>query len=425
MKSLPAAIVKRAPLWLLILAPFYLFPGPTKALALLGLPLLWALQKREKGYFVRHTPFDWPILLMMGMVLVSLYATFSLPYSLPKLAGLLFHVAVFYAVAESVQTRAGLNRSLALYLALGLVVVGLSLLGIDWSTAKIPFLAGVTARLPVLVQGLPGAEAGIHRNQAAGSLLWFFPLQAGLLWAWWKGGARSEAVLRRPILLGLVFGVTVLTFVLAQSRGGLVGGLAALAFLGAVLNRRIRWGVALGLVAAIVAAGVIGWWTMGELLVSDATEAVVGDLGSRGFRGEVWTAARWGVSDFPCTGLGLGPFREVARLLYPLQVSPTYDIAHAHNQFLQTALDLGLAGLVAYVAIWLEAGFLLWQTLRQTEDRFIRGAALGIAASLAGYFVYGLTDTVALGAKPGLFLWWLFALSAGLYGQVTAIRRET
>ncbi|RME48343.1 MAG: hypothetical protein D6796_06405, partial [Caldilineae bacterium] len=214
MKSWLSIAVKRIPLWLFLLAPFFLFPSPTKALALLGLPLLWVLQKRVRGYFVPRTPFDWPILLLLGMVLVSLYATFSISFSLPKLTGLLFHIAIFYAVVETVQTRRGLNRSLLLYFALGLVVVGLSLLGIDWSTAKIPLLTGVTSRLPVLIQGLPGAEAGIHRNQAAGSLLWFFPLQVALLGTWWAGRGRDEPVLRYPLGLAAVFGLTFLTFVL-------------------------------------------------------------------------------------------------------------------------------------------------------------------------------------------------------------------
>ena len=34
--------------------------------------------------------------------------------------------------------------------------------------------------------------------------------------------------------------------------------------------------------------------------------------------------------------------------------------------------------------------------------------------------LYGLTDAVALGAKPGLLFWMLLGLIAGLYGQVRA-----
>jgi len=110
----------------------------------------------------------------------------------------------------------------------------------------------------------------------------------------------------------------------------------------------------------------------------------------------------------------MGTFREVSRVLYPLNVSPTYDIAHAHNQFLQTGVDLGIPGLIAFIAMWLVTVWLLWRTIRCTNDAFIKVVAMGVTASLAGYFVYALSDTVALGAKPGFFLWWLFALSAGV-----------
>ena len=165
----------------------------------------------------------------------------------------------------------------------------------------------------------------------------------------------------------------------------------------------------------MIAATVIGWQKIGELLVSDTTEAVVGNLGSLGFRQEVWRAAIWGLRDFPFTGMGMGTFRKVSRVLYPMNVSPTYDIAHAHNQFLQTGMDLGIPGLIAFIAMWLIAGWLLWQTIRRTDDIFIKVVAMGIAASLGGYFVYALSDTVSLGAKPGFFLWWLFAFAAGVY----------
>ena len=126
--------------------------------------------------------------------------------------------------------------------------------------------------------------------------------------------------------------------------------------------------------ASIVLVTFVGWSRVADLLVSDATEAVVGNLGSLGFRQEVWRAALWGIADFPFTGMGLGTFREIARVLYPLNVSPTYDIAHAHNHFLQTGLDLGLLGLVAYVALWMGAGYLLWQTIQHLKHALTKSA---------------------------------------------------
>ncbi len=59
--------------------------------------------------------------------------------------------------------------------------------------------------------------------------------------------------------------------------------------------------------------------------------------------------------------MGLGTFREVGRLFYPLSIPPDYDFAHAHNELLQAGLDLGVPGLVAFVAIYLGAFGMLWK----------------------------------------------------------------
>ena len=409
-------IVRLTPLWLLLLAPLFLFPRPAFAPAMLVLPLLWWLRKQEKGYFFPRTPLDWPILLMVMMVLVSLFATFNLAFSLPKLAGLLFHIAVFYAVVEAVQSRQGLLQSLGLYLLLGLIVVGLGIISTQW-LFKVPLFNNITDRIPRLVQNLPNAETGIHPNQLAGALLWFFPLQLSLLWGM---KAQSPTVLNLPpkLVKGFLWGtvvLTVLVFVLTQSRGGWLGGLAAIGFLGAAISKPVRWLVVAGAILALVGASFVGWPVVADMVLSDATTSVVGDFGSLGFRTEVWRAALWGLADFPFTGMGLGAFREVARLLYPLNVDPTYNIADAHNQFLQAGLDLGMLGLIAFLSLWLGTGYVLVSLYRRMEERFMKGLVLGIGSSLFGYFLFAFTSIVALGAKPGIFFWWLLALTMGLY----------
>ena len=51
-------------------------------------------------------------------------------------------------------------------------------------------------------------------------------------------------------------------------------------------------------------------------------------------RVEIWSRALYALQDFPFTGVGLGTFRRVVNLLYPLfLVPPDVDIAHAHNIF--------------------------------------------------------------------------------------------
>lgn len=407
-------LVNLIPLWLILIAPFLLFPNPIRALALLGLPLLWGLQKLEKGYFIRRTILDWPILVILLMIIVSMFATPDMGLSLPKITGLLLHIAVFYAVVETVQTKQGLLRSLSFFLLLGIATVGLGLLSTDW-LFKIPVINRVVRQLPQVIQGLPGAETGIHPNQLAGTLLWFFPIQLSLILMPKRQYLSAYLTRFVPLSLWLIFLLTIGTFVLTQSRGGFLGGIAAFATLGALRSKRLRWLLLFGSIIGIIIGSVIGWSTISSYIFSDTTQAAVGSLGTLNFRMEIWRAALWGIADFPFTGMGMGTFREVARLLYPLNVDPNFNISDAHNQFLQAALDLGMPGLVAFIALWLGVGYALMQLIRNTDDGLIKALSIGVASSLLGYFVFGFSNIVAFGAKPGVFFWWLLACAVGLY----------
>jgi putative inorganic carbon (HCO3(-)) transporter len=133
------------------------------------------------------------------------------------------------------------------------------------------------------------------------------------------------------------------------------------------------------------------------------------------FRVIVWRQAIRGIQDFPLTGMGMGTFRHSVKVFYPLPVSPTWDIAHAHNAFLQVALDVGLPGLAAYAAIWLLITRTIVSCLRRARDQ-MRALAFGFSGCLVSCFVYSLLDTVALGAKPG-FLWWM------MLGMIVSLER--
>jgi putative inorganic carbon (HCO3(-)) transporter len=138
----------------------------------------------------------------------------------------------------------------------------------------------------------------------------------------------------------------------------------------------------------------------------------------------IWSQALDAIRQFPLTGVGLGAFRQVAHLFGPVTPSqPDVDIAHAHNVFLQVGVDLGIPGLVGYVAL---IGAALWccvQTSQVNESRF-GWLATGIASALLGFHVYGLTDTIALGAKPGVVFWLLLGLAVGAWQVDGAQDRE-
>jgi putative inorganic carbon (HCO3(-)) transporter len=209
---------------------------------------------------------------------------------------------------------------------------------------------------------------------------------------------------------------------LTQSRSALFGTAVAVALMGAVRSRLLRWLLLIGVVIGVMLVLAVGPQTVGELFFCGeaATGSAIGSLDLAG-REEVWSRALYAIQDFPFTGVGLNQFQTVVNLLYPLfLVGPDAQIAHAHNLYLQAAVDFGLGGLVSYIAILCVAWLAAMRAYRALPNRLERALVLGLAAGLLAHQLYGLSDAITLGAKPS-FEWWLFlGLIMGLYARIPA-----
>lgn len=410
----------------LALLPLVMFATPTRALVLLLVPLFWLVRKMATGRWTLTTPLDWPVRLLVAMVLVSLWVSFDFAFSFPRVVAVLYGLALIYALAwfSSRSTR-HLGGAVLLFVLMGLGIATLSLLGTSWSTKFGP-LAPIVNRLPHLIS-LPGADDGFQANQVAGVLLWVTPVAAALAYTAIVGRktVTGDFLQRHTIRLALLgaTGVMGLVLLLAQSRGGWIGFAAAIMLLLMLALHRRPWlAWALPLVATLLIAltiNIVGVERMESLLFDFRSESSEAALESLSIRQEVWVRGWYAVQDFPLTGMGMNTFRRVVPVLYPfLALSGVEDIAHAHNQFLQAALDVGIPGLIGYVGMWLAAAAMLWQSWRQSEDVWVKTLVAGFAAALLSYFIYGLTDAVAFGAKPGFLFWYLFGLIAGLHEWV-------
>jgi len=359
------------------------------------------------------------------MVLVAVLVTADPDLTLPKFTGLILGFAWWVYLSRAINGRSSL---LLAFIFWGLLGMGFAVIGVLSATwlFKIPGISAILQALPGQILQLPGSDSGVQPNQLAGTLLLYLPFLVSLLIGW-RPAARRRWLLAGTAVLALI---TTTLLILTQSRSGWIGaagGLFILLFFwGVVLPqsrpRTLIWtSLGAGLFAVIGGLWAIGpqrlqaiWSDPGQL---EAT--AVGSLSTIGFRQEVWRWAVTAVGDFPFTGAGLGAFRHVVRRLYPLNVSPTYDIAHAHNIFLQTALDVGLPGLIVYLALLLLAFWLGWQVAR--GDETLRPFALGLLAGFAALHIYGLTDALALGSKTGLSFW----VALGLLTAMHQIVRQT
>jgi putative inorganic carbon (HCO3(-)) transporter len=402
--------------WLLVLlaAPALLFPSPARSLALLLIVAAWAGRWAATGTIITRTPLDGAILLVLFMTLISLGATYSLEASLPKVTGIVLGVAGYYVLARRLSASRAFNRGLWAYVLAGAAFAGVGLLGTDW-LSKFPILDRVIGRLPGLIRGLPGVEEGLQPNYVAGALVLFLPVQLALLAA----TPRNRRQAGRAALLAVLAALTALTLVLTQSRGAMVGlaaGLALwLAWHGPRARRLLLAILAVALAGAVIAAAVLG----PERAWAEA-QAAAGRYLAANVRGrfELWSRALTAIQAFPLTGLGLNVFRQAVPVLFPLfTAAPNFDVAHAHNQFLQAALDLGLPGLAAFAALAVGAFAMLARARRAPPSR--RLLAEGFAAALAAQLVFGLTDAIAFGARVHIFFWAALACCACLHFRAT------
>jgi putative inorganic carbon (hco3(-)) transporter len=389
--------------WLLLLLPFLLFPNGPQALLLLVIPLLWLLRWLAHGYFVPPTPFNGAITLMLLMVLVSLYATFDIELSMPKIAGMVLAVAVFYgAVAYGRSRPNGLWHLVTAVFLIGLAMSVVGLVGTPWR-GPFTFLNRLQNMLPLEVT-IPGTVGGtINPNEMAGVLNWLLPLAVALL-VGMVGRLRQRPRLAWPVLLlaPLVAGWGV-TLLATYSRGGTAAFVVSLLVMLAVAS---RWGRVVLAAAVVAVAGLAYQYNLLALLLGNGLDTVQ-QIGLNG-RVEIWSRALYGLQDFPFTGMSMNGFREVVHILYPLfLISPATDLGHAHNHLLQAGLDLGIPGLIAYLALWFISAALLWQSWQQDHKAYGHKLLLiGLIGSLTAGWFFGILDAIALGARPG-FLWWL------------------
>ncbi|MGQ9600545.1 MAG: O-antigen ligase family protein [Anaerolineae bacterium] len=415
---------KGTPSWFLFLeigvvalaAPFLLFPtfhSRWTAMALVALVLVWALRWLVTGRPGVPTPLDLSLLVLTLMIPVAVWASALPEVTLPKLTGLILGLAIFRLTAAAVRTRRGLVGATAAFLLVGLGVAIFGALGSAWPS-KVWVVGLLLDAVPQWAQGLPGVKAGINVNELGGALILILPVSLAMCLVSAKNAWRSWAVRLAGLLSSLALGTLLL---LTQSRSAWIGLAVGLA---TMIGVRWRW--ARILLGGAIAALVLVLWRMGPATVMQSLFQVVSDseigvlVGTVSLEGrmEIWNRALYAIQDFPFTGTGLGTFRQVVWVLYPLfLISPDFDIGHAHNVFLQVALDLGLPGLIAYLALVGTAGWLCWRAARSAGNP-ARWLAFGVLGSLVAFHTYGMTDAIALGAKPGVIFWLLMALAVAL-----------
>ena len=398
---------------LLVSTPFLLFPslslvGSLSAMVLLV--TLWLGYWKVNGRPLPVTPLNVALLLWASAIAVSIAVTDDPDLTIPKATGLILGVATWRCLVVTIDTPRQWLIGWRAYGLLGAGMIALSIISTDW-TFEVDFIEQWLSYLPPTMIHLPeSAAAGVHMNQFAGVLVIYLPLVLMLFLGKPKHSSRWWA-----LLSGVIFGALIWLLLLSQSRSGWLGGFVGIA--GSVvvwaffwLYQR-RWLILLLLLMVLFVVGAIGWVgpnRIQQVWQTLPNETAVGSFSTLIFRQEVWRWSVVAIQEAPVTGFGLGSFRRIVFRRYTTNLDPMYDISHAHNIFLQVALDVGLPGLIAYLAMLFIVGWRGWE--RAKRDERLRPFILGIMIGLVALHIYGLLDALAPGSKPTLLFWMALGL---------------
>jgi putative inorganic carbon (HCO3(-)) transporter len=387
----------------LILLPALLFssfvPEWAPPVALVGLAIIFALRGLATGRVIGHTPVDWPLLLLFLLLLVSLWITTDLSISLPLTYTFIANLAFFWAVAAQRNTP-WLHRSGWLLLLAGLILAGVFLLGTNFSRTKLPFInQEVYTVLPGGFRPFWNPE-GFNANLSGGLLALFWPPAVALIWRGNSWQQRDVAKLVAVVLGGLL--------VLTQSRGALLGGVVALLVITLLQSRRWLWFWWVVLAVVIIEAYHLGPDTFLETILGRSD--IFGDRSLQG-RQELWERSMYLMDDFPLTGVGLGMVESTIKQHYPTNlIRPDGNFKHVHNIYLQAGAEMGLPGLMAYLAFYL---ILFHWLLRRALDRqagYNQALALGLLGSLIIFLTHGFFEVITFAPRAAIVVWGLFGL---------------
>jgi len=201
------------------------------------------------------------------------------------------------------------------------------------------------------------------------------------------------------------------TFIPIQSVGGYLALAIGLLLLAVLLNRWFLVVPVLAVLGSIVLIRRLGVTQVADFLI--ATDP----LSQSGVRHGIWARVLYMIQGSPHAGIGLGTFRKVALMMYPIFFSPSWG-THAHNLFLQVAVDLGLPGLVAFSGLFSGASIIAWRAYRAFGAQGktpLRALAAGLLCSLLVIGIHGLVDVVIWDAKSAIIPWCIMGLTIALY----------
>lgn len=240
----------------------------------------------------------------------------------------------------------------------------------------------------------------INRNHLAGYLEMALACGIGLLVSSlgrngsrnWRARMRAglDAVLGPKMRLRIFLAFMVIALVLTRSRMGNTAFFLALPTCGLlymVLEKKINWGAiilfaSLMLVDFLIVGQWFGFDELAQRLEGTSTQTETRD--------EVVRDSLVLLDDNLVTGTGLGTYYTAYPAYQQSDVRGYYD--HAHNDYLQFAIELGLVGYTPLALLVIASAWMAVAAMVQRRNKLAKGVAFAAAMGILALMIHSAVD---------------------------------
>jgi O-antigen ligase len=290
-----------------------------------------------------------------------------------------------------------------------------------WPVAPILAIAWLEALLGIVQAHLGGVNAiasGTYpnRNHFAGLLAMTLPFAVAAAVAVYKNGKSKFETPAAPALAAcglLGVGATLLVGILfSLSRMGFLAALGGLLALGvlAVSSGKPGWRTWVPLVALLLVSALAFIFLPTDQLIARFADLAATDDISGDTRSQVWGDTLRLIEAYPVFGCGLGGYESA--LMRFKSAAPMNAVDYAHNDYLQTAAEFGVPGLLVLLAL---GGSVISRAVRASarpdSARYIAIACIGAFAAIA---LHSLVDFNLYIPANAMLLAWIAGLAASL-----------
>lgn len=365
---------------------------------LAGATALWVWKMIANRHMdFRRTPFDLLVVLLVIISAASIWGAPDREYSIYNYYHLMGrYVLLYYLVINNIRSLAAVRRLMFTLLVSACFVAvygfyqyiyGVDISAFHWVDSK---------QFPDLKMRV--FSTLYNPNLLAGFLVTIMAIAGGL-------GLSDCRLKAKLIFFGLIM-VMGVCLVLTYSRGAWLSLLAAFVTFGILYNRKLLW-----LLVLVPAVMLLGHDVFLERMLSIINPTDT----STTVRLALWQSTLTMIHDHPLLGIGWGSYL----LVYPHYNFFVHNcgtkIVHAHNMYLHIAAEIGIPGLLVFLALLFGHIRYAYRLAVSITVSWGAGLMLGILAALLGITIGGFTDYVLFNIQMSMIFWLLNAVVVVVY----------